>query len=248
MTMNPSDAQTQVLRFSPVDLGLSADWVIQGQGMDPHKIRQRRPALADLAEEVLQAGLPQLAPQVILRTLEVRQILHNQITLADGAQLKGAAVIEHLAPARQITVMAFTIGPAVEEMVFSLEGQDKVKAFAWDGLANAAVDALGGLAYHVIEQSIQSQNWQLSLVLSPGMAGWSVEDGQPQIAKILDLAPIGVKFTPEWVMLPRKSSTAVVGAGTAMTDHSRMPCDYCTMQGVCRYRGQLAHGNYAVSS
>lgn len=245
--MMSTTSAVQTIEFSPQSLGLTVDWVLQGQGMDAQRVRQRRPALVELAEQVLAEGLPLLWPRAALKTLAVKEIRHQQILLEEQIVLSGPAVMEHLIPAQQVTVMAFTIGPAIEERVFQLESEDKVRAFAWDGLANAAVDALGGMVYHAIEERFLPAGRQLSLVLSPGMAGWSVEDGQPQVAQILDLSPIGVEFTPEWVMLPRKSSTALVGAGENMLDKSKLPCDYCTMQGVCRYRGQLAHGSYASS-
>ena len=241
-------SEPTVLNFSADQLGLSVDWVLQGQGMDPQTVRQRRPALVTLAHNALQEGLPLLAPRAMVRTLPVTAVKHDRIHLGADGYLAGSAILEHLASAQQVTVMAFTIGSALEEKIFTLQEQNVVTALAWDGLANAAIDALGGLVYHSTENSIQSREWQLSLALSPGMAGWSVEKGQPQIARLMDAEAIGIRFTQEWVMLPRKSSTAVVGAGAHMAPQAGLPCDFCTMQGTCRYQGRLSHGRPSQSA
>lgn len=239
--------EPQILTFSPEQLGLSVDWILQGQGMNPPTVRQRRPALVSLAQQALQEGLPLLTPRAIIRTLPVTAISHTRLHLGDYGYLEGGSILEHLAPAQQVTILAFTIGSALEEKVFSLQGQNMVTALAWDGLANAAIDALGGLVYHSIENSIKFSKWQLSLSLSPGMAGWSVEEGQPQISRLINLEAIDIRFTQEWVMQPRKSSTSVVGAGANMVQLGSLPCDFCTMQGTCRYKGQLSHGKVVPS-
>jgi cobalamin-dependent methionine synthase I len=52
-----------------------------------------------------------------------------------------------------------------------------------------------------------------SIPLIPGMNGWPVDVGQPQIFTALDAAIIGVSLNENAQMIPRKSISMVVGIG-----------------------------------
>lgn len=233
------DAET--LRFDPRALELTADWVLQAQGADPAIIRARRPQLSETAERALAAGLPLLDPAAVIRLLEVKQLAHQRLDLAHGGSLRGQAIGQHLAGARQVAVVLYTAGARLEQRIAREMPLDAPFAFALDALGTAANDALMLQVYRHVSRLAERRGWQISIFLNPGMNGWSVEQGQPQLFALLDPAPIGVSVTPQWAMHPRKTTSGVIGIGPGLTPAEGPPCAFCALDSVCRYKGIHPH-------
>ncbi len=233
--------QSEVLSFAPQDLGLSVDWVIQGQGADPPALRARRPQLIRVAERALQEGLSALRPQCALILLEVDSLNHERLNLRPRGYLSGQAVAQHLSGARQAAVMVYTVGGEIEQCIQQTFAVDPSFSLALDGLANAAMDALGNRLYELLQGEAERNGWQLSIFLSPGIPGWPIEQGQTQIFRLLDPSMIGVQVNPAWLMTPRKSTSAVVGLGPGLVPAQGPPCEYCAINETCRFKGRHTH-------
>jgi hypothetical protein len=217
-----------------IDLVLDVDGVLRGQGAAPDVIRRRSPHLVQVAERALEEGRPFLRPQVLYHTSEVASLRHETLNLRDGA-LQGPLIAQHLAGARQIVTLICTIGAPLSERVAELTGNDILYALALDGVGSAAVEALANAACRYFEHQVAAREWQTTIPLSPGMVGWPVEEGQPQIFKLVDASEIGVSLTEGNVMLPLKSLSMVLGMGPELQTGGR-PCDYCSMRETCRYQ------------
>lgn len=231
----------EILRFDPHELDLTADWVLQAQGADPAALRARRPQLVDLAERALTAGLPLLEPAAAVRLLDVRRLTHQRLDLAPTGSLHGAAIGHHLAGARQAAVVLYTSGERLEQRVAREMPDDAPFAFALDALGTAANDALMLQVYRHVSRLAEARGWQISIFLNPGMLGWSVEQGQPQLFALLDPALIGVTVNPQWAMYPRKSTSGVIGLGPGLTPAEGPPCAYCALDAVCAFKGRHPH-------
>lgn len=231
----------EILRFDPHELDLTADWILQAQGADPAALRTRRPQLVDLAERALAVGLPLLEPTAAVRLLDVRRVVHQRLDLAPTGSLHGAAIGQHLAGARQTAVVLYTGGERLEQRVAREMPEDAPFAFALDALGTAVNDALMLQVYRRVSRLAEARGWQISIFLNPGMLGWSVEQGQPQLFALLDPALIGVSVNPHWAMHPRKSTSGVIGLGPGLTPAEGPPCEYCALDGVCAFKGRHPH-------
>lgn len=216
-------------------LELDVDVVLRAQGADPDVIRARRPALVQAAEDALSDARPLLAPRVLYETYAVADVRHKAITLAGGAKLRGTFLAEHLAPSREVVVAVCTVGKAIEDHISHLFGVDPVMALAVDGVGVAAVEALSVNTARFFEEQAAARGWSVTVPLSPGMEGWTVEEGQPQLFDLVDAGRIGVSLTEHCLMRPSKSLSLVVGLGPDVTSKGT-PCDYCAVQATCRYR------------
>ena len=233
--------QTEVLAFTPQDLDLSVDWILQGQGADPAGLRARRPQLVKVAERALQEGMTVLQPRCALLLLEVDSLAHDRLNLRPQGYLSGQAVGQHLAGARQAALMVYSVGEQIEQRIQQTFSTDPPFSLALDGLANAAMDALGNRLYELLQREAEHNGWQLSIFLSPGMVGWSMEQGQAQIFRLLQASLIGVQVNSAWLMIPRKSTSAVVGLGPGLVPAQGPPCEYCAINDTCRFKGRHTH-------
>jgi hypothetical protein len=215
-------------------LPLDADMILRGQDADPATVRARRPRLLAIAKRALAEGLPLVEPVVALRRVRVAGVRHDRLLLEEG-RLAGPLIAGHLAPATEVAVLVCTIGAQLEWLSSELLPEDAGLGLALDGLGAMAAEALGTAACKRIEDDASAAGLYCSIPLSPGMVGWPLEQGQPEIFALVDAAAAGVTLTSGYAMLPRKSLSMVVGLGPQPFSAGRT-CDYCQMRETCRYQ------------
>ena len=217
------------------ELDFGVDAVLRGQGAEPGAIRARSPRLVELAERALEEGNTLLEPQTLYRELDVDALRHERLVLDGGSTLSGGLISEHLGPADHVVLILCTVGEALEAHAAKVSKEDIVYGLALDGVGSAAVEALANAACKYFEDQADGHGLQSSIPISPGMVGWPVDKGQPEIFEILEAAQINVHLTEYGLMMPRKSLTMVLGLGQTMKTEGRT-CDYCAMRETCRYQ------------
>jgi hypothetical protein len=218
-----------------IQLHIDADMVLRGQGADPAVIRARQPRLVEIAERAVQEGSRLIEPAMVYCFAPVEAMKHERLILTDGTPLSGSLVAQHLAPARYVALIVCTVGAAIDDHISALMPRDPAYALALDGYGSAAAEALGTELCARLEQDATRLGHCTSVPISPGMVGWPVEVGQPQIFSHLDADAIGVTLNDSAQMLPRKSTSLVLGfAPTPFA--AGTPCDFCALRSTCRYR------------
>lgn len=225
------------------DLDFDVDAVLRGQGADPGAIRARSPRLVETAERALEEGRALLQPQTLYRELGVEVLRHERLMLEDGLALSGELVSEHLGPAERVVLIICTVGEALETHAGEVSSDNIVYGLALDGVGSAAVESLANAACKHFEDQAAEGGLQSSIPLSPGMVGWPVDKGQPEIFTILEPAQINISLSEYGLMMPRKSLTMVLGFGPKMQTAGRT-CDYCAMRETCRYQDHYAPANF----
>lgn len=221
------------------DLRLSVDDILRGQGADPAVLRNRRPRLLEVAAQALKDGLPLVHTRVLYERFLVETILHERVCFVGGRTLKGKALVQHLASAQEVLAVICTIGPELEAYANQVMETEMVRGLALYGVGSAAVEALTNAACLHFEHEAAHRGWQTTIPLSPGMIGWSVEDGQPQIFSLLDANRIGVSLNEAAIMRPLKSLSLILGQGLELV-HKGTTCDYCAMRATCKYQSSYA--------
>lgn len=226
-------------------LELDADVVLRAQGADPAVLKARRPDLVADAARAIEIARPLLTPQVIYERWPVTSVRHNLLDLAGGRRLRGEFLLTHLAAASELVVILCTVGEAIEERVRATFSNDPVMGLALDAVGTAAVESLSVNATRYFEAEAAAQGMGISVPLSPGMEGWSVEEGQPQLFGLVPGESIGVRLTEHKLMRPGKSLSLVIGIGENVETQGSI-CDYCAVRATCRMRG--SHGQVAAES
>ena len=221
------------------ELELDADLVLRGQGADPAAIRRRSGALVAIAEEALAQARPLLSPAVAFVERSVSCLRHERLELEGDGALTGALVGQHLGGAERVAALVCTIGAELEQRATRVMAEDPSLGLALDGCGSAAVEALANAACRQFEAEAQGAAWQTTIPLSPGMIGWPVEVGQPQVFALVDTEGIGVRLSPSGMMSPRKSVSFVLGMGRGVSQGGRA-CDYCHLRSSCRYQDHYA--------
>lgn len=224
---------------------LTVDEVLRSQGADPQAIKQRRPSLLEITADAIARGMPLLQPQVLYERYPVSGLVHQRLELDAGSSnsrkphLSGQLIAQRLARSQEIIVMVCTIGSLLDEMVSGIFKVDPTLAVALDGVGSAAVESLAIQACNYFEDQAKSGGFNTSMPLNPGMVGWPVEQGQPEIFTLLDSEEIQVTLNESCMMSPNKSLSMVLGVGKDVSPVGSS-CDYCSLKGVCKYQNHYA--------
>lgn len=216
-------------------LSIDVDQILKRQGADPAIIRTRSPKLVQYAERSLDVGRSLIEPKLLYKRVSIEEIRHEKVILDDGNYLTGRLITDHFAPADEILVILCTIGSQLEKEVARSIDKDTLQAMALDDFGSAAVETLANTACRRFEDEAKSQKLNTSIPISPGMEGWSVEVGQPQIFGIIPSDEIDVRLSDSFLMIPRKSLSMIIGVGEGEM-LSGTTCDFCSLRETCRYQ------------
>jgi hypothetical protein len=216
------------------DLRPDADMVLRALGADPEVVRRRRSSALDIAEQAVAKGMGLLAPVVVSASFPVEEFRHERLRLEHG-HLSGPLIAEHLHAARSVVVAVCSIGPGLEDAASECFSEDPAMSLALDAFGSAAVDLLGTAMCQRVDEQADAEGLRTTVPLSPGLVGWSVANGQRQIFELVDVASAGIRLTEGYMMVPKKSTSMVIGIGPDV-EHAGESCDYCSMAATCRYR------------
>lgn len=220
-------------------LDIDVDHVLRGQGADPDNLRRRRPRVVEIAQRALDDGFKLIAPSAIVRELPVIEVRHDRLILADGTPLRSSLLAEQLASAQRVAVIVCTIGPVLEQRASALMATDPAYALALDAFGSVAVDALGAAVCNRLEARAALNHECVSPPLGPGLLGWPVDVGQPQLFGLVEADAIGVTLLPSCQMMPYKSASMLVGFAAQPFQAGRV-CDFCGLRQTCRYQQPAA--------
>jgi len=139
---------------------------------------------------------------------------------------ESSVIARLLEQCRKVAIFIATIGNQLEEAAVKLASEGFV-------LQSTVLDAIGSVAVDKVAQHVQdrvreianSQNLAISRRFSPGYCDWTIRQ-QKAIFRALDNNSTGVYLTEEWLMLPRKSISGVIGiCPNDMEKYN--PCETC---------------------
>jgi hypothetical protein len=202
-------------------VGLEA--VLRAQGM-PSSAR-RPPRVVAASERALREGLPQLAPSSVTRRFAVEQVTHSRVRLAGGGALSGPLPVARLAAAREVLVVAATVGATIGDAIRRLAGESAPAALALEGVATAGVESWVAKLREELQEAAAGRGWCLTASLSPG---------QRELFALLGTGG-PVRLLEGGMMWPRHSLSFVVGLGPDVPP-AGVPCDWCGARSRCRHR------------
>jgi hypothetical protein len=180
-----------------------------------------------------------LEPAMAYEIYRVTEMSHWQVIL-EGDFVVSSPLLPSLLPeAKELAIVVGTIGPKLEEQVTDYFDRGKpLRGLLLDGIGSAAVDSLAQEACRFMTAKALSLGYQASSPISPGMPGLPITE-QWQMLELANATEIGVSLTAIGVMVPRKSTSMVIGIGRQMKTWTQAEaCAHCNLQKTCRYRIQ----------
>lgn len=144
-------------------------------------------------------------------------------------------LLRNLKGCGEIVMMAVTIGPGPDRLVRRAELRDMLKAYTYQAVGAAAVEAWCDEVNEAIRKEAVDRGLFTRPRFSPGYGDFPL-DVQKDFERILEMPKsIGVSLSESLLMTPTKSITAVVGLSKYKTDCHTYGCEECNMSQTCEY-------------
>lgn len=244
---------------------------VTGEGIPPYRV-DREEALrylgyrgqvldADLAtrfEDVIYACEHDLNPACVWGIFDVDEQRTRWIRVAEdkgprialvGTPLTfdGDDIVHHMQGARQMVLMACTLGAACDREVGKLTATSPTDALIYDAAASAFIESVADATEAAIVADAKVRGLYTNARFSPGYGDLPLSVQPGFLAAIDATRRIGLTAMPDHMLVPTKSVTALIGLfdrppeeGTGHTS-----CVTCPSHSCCLYqeKGISCHGS-----
>jgi len=222
-----------------VTMTLRIEEVLRWEGIREYS--KLRPEMITLIHELLASvdDVHLLEPAIAYDIYPITEVHHQQLCLEGNAALHGSLLPSVLPEAKELATVVCTIGPKLEERVTEyFDRNEPLRGLLLDGIGSASVDSLTQEVCRFMMDEASLRGYQTSSPLNPGMPGFPISE-QWQMFKLVPAEEIGVSLTRLGIMVPRKSTSMVMGMGAQMATWTQAEvCLRCSLKKTCPYRGQ----------
>jgi hypothetical protein len=220
-----------------ISLELNIEDVLCREGIGDQRNPRRQ--IVGLVKEIMDEveSLKLLDPSLAYAFYPIDGFLTDRVKLKGGAEIQGTLIPALFSKADELGIAVCTIGSGLEGKSANCFKQGKeLHGLLLDGIGSAAVDVLCQRACQILGEEAASRGYQASSPVNPGMPGLPISE-QEHLFELVPADQIGVSLTSGYMIVPRKSTSLVIGAGTKMPRWTRESvCARCNLSGSCRYR------------
>ena len=189
-------------------------------------------ALMDSCEKKLLAAAH---GKFTFRVFDIENMTDDEVALADSELvLSGKDISRHLASCEKAVLLAATIGGDVDRLIRTEQVSDMAAAVVIDAMAGCAIEQVCNKAEEVIRESFPEMN--MTWRFSPGYGDMPIDCQKKFVDAVNAAREIGLNVSESFIMIPRKSVTAVIGLSKEPIEKKRRGCAVCSMRDRCTYR------------
>ena len=148
----------------------------------------------------------------------------------------GTDLARHLRGCDTMVLLAATLGAAADTLIRRMEVTDMALAAVTDATASVMLEAVCDELEAFVRAKITATGRYMTGRYAPGYGDCGLEM-QDDLCLALDtVRGMGLAVTPEHLMTPRKSTTAVLGVASHPVTGARAGCAHCLLREKCAYR------------
>jgi len=197
-------------------------------------------------KELTEFTLRIITPKYQYTILPIKTNYESRSVILDGnIILHGTGIATALRYADEAGVFLVTIGQRITDAIRRMEEIDISRSFFLDAIASVAVENLAEMVHLEIAKKAWERELYVGHRYSPGYCDWDLTQ-QKILFSLLDSAKIGVKLTPSYLMIPRKSISAIVGLGRSEEKMAISPCGNCHRRDCMARRANYINTFYNI--
>ena len=148
---------------------------------------------------------------------------------------------KNLADCGRILVFAATLGTGADYLIGKYNRLQMSKAVVMQAAAAAMIEEYCDQVCAGLKADYEADGWYLRPRFSPGYGDLPLAL-QPEILQLLDAQKrLGLTVTPEHILIPRKSVTAIIGLADHPLKKGARGCATCRMRENCMFRKGGTH-------
>ena len=160
---------------------------------------------------------------------DIDSVQGSCVSIENSITLESKVIARLLEQCERVAIFILTIGNHLEEMVAYLAENGLVlQATVLDAIGSGAAEQLAVSVEDMIREIAHVKGLNISRRFSPGYCDWDVAQ-QDMIFQALNGNPAGVNLTDEYLMLPNKSISGIIGIGNSNIENYN-PCKVCLKQ------------------
>jgi hypothetical protein len=133
----------------------------------------------------------------------------GRVTLDGGVAFESGLLAKLAEGADELAAMAATVGPRIDDLVDEFNGRGDMFAMTVaDAVGSVAAEELMSLVHAAVAAEAERAGGTVTRRVSPGYGDFGLSD-QPQLLELSGGAALGITLTENFMMVPRKSVTAV---------------------------------------
>lgn len=134
------------------------------------------------------------------------------LTLENGVALESGLLAKLAEGADAVAAMAATVGRGIDDLVEDYNGRgDAFAMMVADAVGSVAAEELISLVHAAVATEAERAGGAVTRRVSPGYGDFDLAD-QPRLLELAGGAALGITLTENFMMVPRKSVTAVAAA------------------------------------
>lgn len=167
------------------------------------------------------------------------KFLYIELDLPCDVIMGGRDIANHLDGCEKAILMCATLGAEIDKLIRINQISDMAKAVVLDSFSSVAVEQVCNRVDEIIAEKYDGYN--MTFRFSPGYGDYPISL-QQDFLRMLD-APrkIGLTTNDNYLLMPTKSVTAVLGLSKNPIERKKRGCAICNMRGKCRFRKNGEH-------
>lgn len=167
------------------------------------------------------------------------KFLYIELDLPCDTIMGGRDIANHLDGCEKAILMCATLGTEIDKLIRINQISDMAKAVVLDSFSSVAVEQVCNRVDEIIAEKYAGYN--MTFRFSPGYGDYPISL-QQDFLRMLD-APrkIGLTTNENFLLMPTKSVTAVMGLSKNPIERKKRGCAICNMRGKCRFRKNGEH-------
>jgi len=181
---------------------------------------------ASLIDEYIDHAHHLIEPMYAYIIRDIEGFRRSCVFIEGSIVFESSVIARLLEQCRKAAIFIATIGNQLEEAGIRLASEGFVlQSVVLDAIGSVAVDKVAEYIQDMVREIANNQNLAVSRRFSPGYCDWTIRQ-QKAIFRAVNHNSTGVYLTEEWLMLPRKSISGVIGICPSDLE-SYNPCETC---------------------
>ena len=155
---------------------------------------------------------------------------------AEQTVLTGSDLTRHLHGCDEVLLLAATLGAEVDKLLRRMELTDIALAAAADALASVLLEQVCDELENEIRAQIEAQGVFMTGRYAPGYGDCPLELNDALCLAADTVRGCGLAVTPQHLLTPRKSTTAILGIADHPVTGTRAGCATCHLKETCSFR------------
>ena len=176
------------------------------------------------------------AEQTVLTAAAPRAVYRRLPRTALPLENCGSDLTRHLQGCDEVLLLAATLGAEVDKLLRRMELTDIALAAAADALASVLLEQVCDELENEIRAQIEAQGVFMTGRYAPGYGDCPLELNDALCLAADTVRGCGLAVTPQHLLTPRKSTTAILGIADHPVTGTRAGCATCHLKETCSFR------------